>query len=392
MRVTSRGALRWAMFGIALLCGSALQAATGGTAVLPFTNQSPQANANDWIGESIAEALREALTVSGVPVIPREEIAQAYTRLRLRPGVELTQASILKIGQTVNAERVIAGTFRADSVGALTIATTLSDRTRARITGPFIESGLVSGIDVVEGHLAWQMVRIITPLAAPPETSFALLRPPVRAAAEESFIRGMLSATTAQKERYYQQAARSDPRFGRPLLELGRIDMERRSYKSAAAWLSKVEPTDMHYAEASFYLGAATFHAGDYVSAQGAFDRIANTIDTAETFNNLGAAQSRLSMPRALESFRKAIELDPSQADYHFNLGFALFKSGQFDAAADMFRAVLERNPSDQVATLLLGRCIKREGLRAGNPADARFQTAERFKDTYRKQVNGYNR
>ena len=63
-------------------------------------------------------------------------------------------------------------------------------------------------------------------------------------------------------------------------------------------------------------------------------------------------------------------------------MGFMLFKTGQYEAAADRFRAVLDRNPSDQMATVLLGRSLKAEALRKV-PADARFETPERFKDTY---------
>lgn len=380
------------VFG-ALLGSVSLQGANsvaGSTVVLPFTNRlpshpAPAGNTNDWIGESIAEALREALSASGVPVIPRGDVTEAYETLHLSSNAELTQASALKLGQTVNAERIIAGTFRTDAAGTLTIETTVIDRGRSRINGPFLDSGLTSGIDLVEGHLAWRMVSILAPLAAPTETSFHVLRPPVRAAAEENFIRGLLSTSAAQKERYYQQANRIDPRFARPVLELGKIDLSRRSYKSAAVWFSKVEPKDLHYAEASFYSGVAKFRDGDYVSAQGAFDRITKSLPAAEVFNNLGATESRLNVSHALVSFRQAVEIDPSQSDYHFNLGYALFKTGQFNEAADRFRAVLERDPSDQMATVMLGRSIKREGLRSGNPADARFESAERFKETYQQ-------
>jgi len=314
---------------------------------------------------------------------PRDDVLEAYGSLRLRVGAELTHASVLKLGQTLGVEKVVHGTFRLEASGALTMEASISDRLRSRVGGRLPESGTLVDIDRAEAHLAWQVIRVIAPAAAPSESSAQILRPQVRAAAEESFIRGWMAKSPDVKERLYQQAARVDARFARPALELGKIDLNRRNYKAASLWFAKVEPSDLHYPEASFYSGVAKFHDGDYVSAQGAFDRITKSLPTAEVFNNLGVSENRLNLSRAISSFRRAIDMDPRNPDYQFNLGYAFFKSGQFDAAADRFRAVQERDPADQMATLLLGKSIKHEGIRSGNPADARFEGADRLSETY---------
>lgn len=381
--------LRGIFLAGALLSCSVLHAdgvLAGSAAVLPFTNIStspPPGTSGDWIGESLAESLREALASRGVMAVSHDDISEAYGSLRLKSGVQLTHASILKLGQALGVEKIIHGTFRVETSGVLTIEASIIDRLRSRIGGQVRESGTLSEMDRAEAHLAWQVVRAIAPAAAPPESAAQLLRPPVRPAAEESFIRGWMSAVPEAKERFYQQAARSDPRFARPALELGKIELDRRNYKVAALWLAKIEPLDLHYPEASFYSGVAKFRDGDYVSAQGAFDRITKSLPTPEVYNNLGAAENRLNLSHAIVSFRQAIDMNPGNPDYQFNLGYALFKGSQFDAAADRFRAVLERDPTDQMAILLLGKSIKREGLRAGNLADARFAGAERLSDTY---------
>jgi tetratricopeptide (TPR) repeat protein len=338
---------------------------------------------SEWIGESIAESLREALASRGMMVVSRQDLTEAYVTLRLRPGAEITSASALKLGQALSVETVIYGTYRAESSGSLAIDTSVSDRLRSRISAPIQDTGNVTDIDRVEAHLAWQVIRAVVPATAPPEPSAQMLRPPVRASAEESFIRGLLATSPELKERLYQQAAKADAKFARPALELGKIDLARKSYKNAAVWFGRIEPADMHYAEASFYSGVAKFHDGDYVSAQGAFDRITKTLPVAEVFSNLGIVENRLNLSRAVSTFREAVNLDPNNPDYQFNLAYSLFKLGRFDAAADRFRAVLERDPGDQMATLLLGKSIKREGIRSSNTADARFEWAERFKDTY---------
>jgi tetratricopeptide (TPR) repeat protein len=350
----------------------------GSTAVLAFNN-TPGSTATPWLGESAAEALREALLLRGSPVISRGDVTSAYADLRLRPGVTLTQASVLKMGQALNADFVIHGTYRLDASGMLTLQAAISDRAKARLHGPLEESGPMAELDRLEAHLAWRVLNVLA--LAPPEADFRKLRAPVRTAAEESFIRGLL-VSGAEREKHYQQAARTDVTFARPLLELGKIELGRKNYRAAAEWLLKVPSADPHSPEATFYLGVARYRQGDFAAAQSAFERLTTVLPIPEVFNNLGAAESRRNQLHALASFREALQLSPTQPDYHFNMGYILLKTGQYDAAADRFRAVLERSPSDQLATVLLGRSLKGEDPRKA-PADPRFDAPERFKDTY---------
>ena len=55
-----------------------------------------------------------------------------------------------------------------------------------------------------------------------------------------------------------------------------------------------------------------------------------------------------------------------------------------FTAAVDRFRAVLDRQPDDQNATLLLGMCLRKQGPRAG---DARLEALERIKTNYEERA-----
>jgi tetratricopeptide (TPR) repeat protein len=376
----------------AALCALQLRADSvlaGSAAVLPFTNASTvPALGGDWIGESIAEALRETLIARGSPVIARGDVMAAYSDLRLRPTAELTQASVLKLGQALNADDVVYGTFRVDpGAGTVTIQAVVSDRAKARLSAPINEVGPLAELDRLEAHLNWRALSTIAPTLTPPEADYRSLRPAVRLAAEEAFIRGWVASTPEQREVLYQQATRADPRFSRPVLELGRIELGRKNYKAAAEWLLKVNTGDPHFPQANFYLGVAKFRQNDYPAAQAAFERITETLPAAEVFNNLGVTESRRGLLHALSSFREALDINPSHPDYHFNMGFTLFKTGQFEAAADRFRAVLDRNPVDQAATILLGRSLKAEGLRKGNAADARFEAPERFKDTYEEPI-----
>jgi len=371
-------------------------------AVLPFANVSGATVLNrgnlDWIGQSLAETIREALGAHGVITLDREAVEEAYHRLQLRPLSELTQGSVLKLGQTLDAEQTIHGTFAltpapsstpSATKGTLKIQARISDRAKSRESADLEETGPVEDLATLEAHLAWRVLTFLAPAQAPKEDAFRSLRAPVRLDAMESYIRGLLAHEPDQKEKFFNQAMRFDPNFTHPAFELGKMRFERKEFRLAGDLLEKIEPADMHYREATFLLGLARYQSGDFPASQHAFQTIANTVPLSEVFNNLGAAQDRQNLPQAVDSFSKALEGDPNDPMYHFNLGYALFKKSDFANAADRFRAVLDRDPSDSIATLLLGRCLKKQGLRSGADAaaDARLQALERLKSTYEERA-----
>jgi tetratricopeptide (TPR) repeat protein len=77
------------------------------------------------------------------------------------------------------------------------------------------------------------------------------------------------------------------------------------------------------------------------------------------------------------------LEGDPSDPDYHFNVGYALYKQGNLVAAAEKFRAVLDRNPEDAEATTMLGRCLKSGPTALSKVSDVRADGLERLKKNY---------
>lgn len=385
-------------FRVAILlavCPAAWAAPAETAAVLPFANAGSSANL-DWIGESIANTLRDAFGLRGVVTLSREDIQEAYRRASLRDRALLTTASVIKIGQTLDAEQLVYGTFEvrpaapgdpAGSPGSLRVSARLLDRRRLRESPEFSETGSLEDLAVVEAHLAWQALTLMAPELAPPEAEFKSLRVPVRLDAEENYVRGLMARTPEQREKYFTQAARLDARFSHPCYQLGRINYQRKDYRQAAEWLAKVAPEDVDYHQASFLLGLALYQTGDYAGAQKAFQSLATVAPLSEVYNNLAAAEDRLSLPQAVDDFRKALKGDPNDPVYHFNLGYALWKSGDFNAAADSFRAALDRMPDDTTATLLLGRCLKGQGLRPADSGDARLQALERLKADFQEQA-----
>ena len=359
--------------------------------VLPFFNESGNANLN-WIGESIADTIHDAVASQGLMVISRDDREETYQRLSLKSSAgPLTLASVMRIGQSADADEVFYGHFNlkaaADpkkSRGSLSISAQILDLKHLHEGPAFTETGALEDLATLQNHVAWQALEYINPKDAPTEAEFRHRHPPIRVDAIENYMRGLLATTSDDRHRFLSQALRLEPNFSQAAFQLGRLEWRQKEFRSAAEWLRRVAPVDPNYNQANFLLGLSRYDLGDFAGAQTAFQIVAANVPLNEVINDLGAAESRRNLPAALDDFQKALEGDASDPDYHFNVGYALWKRGMFSAAAERFRSVLERDPNDRDATLLLERCLKQAGPRSG---DVRTQNLERIKTTYEESA-----
>jgi len=359
---------------------------------LPLANlaeaRSPQL---DWIGESAAETLRESLHAVGLMTLSREDREEVYRRLSVRTGPVVTKATVIRIGETLDAGEVVFGDFKVD--GSETGSATLDSNIRLSVrvidlrklqeTALFEQSGPLRNLSLMETKLAWFLLRMMVPghEMAISETIFQQAHPPIKVDALESYARGLSTVNIEQRTKLFTQAARIDERFTEPAFQLGRMAVTRRDFRGGAMWLAKVVKTDSHFMEASFLLGICRYNLGDFDEAAKQFRMVVAEIPLNEVFNNLGAALSRRNNhAAALENFSKALEGDPADPDFWFNVGYSLWKQGRFDEAAAKFRGVLDRASNDQEATTFLGRCLKGEAPRNGDP---RTDGRERIKTTF---------
>jgi len=355
---------------------------------LPFFNHAGSANL-DWIGESIAETLRDATSAEGVLVLDREDRLEAYRRLSLRSGAEITHASILKIGESLDASLVIYGFYDTPSKGTLHISARILDLRRTTQGADLNETGLLEDLATLEYRLGWQVLQQMHWKSLPPLDEFLEARPRVRLDAVESYVRGLLAPSSDQRHLFFTRAARLDDHYSQPCFQLGKIFWERKDYKIAAGWLERVSRPDPHYLEAQFFLGLCRYNMSNFSGAEECFQTVAAAVPLNEVYDDLGAAQSRLKQfDAALASFRKALEGDTGDPDYHFNVGYCLWRSKQFEDAVESLRAAVERNPADAEATALLGRALKQEGPRPGDPkSEARERLKTNYEETAFRQL-----
>lgn len=358
------------------------------TVALPLVNLSKDRTV-DWVGESVAEGIIEALHGEGLVTLDRIDRAEAFQRLSLRPSASLSRASIVKIADELDASHAIFGSYQIlrnpPSKATARLAVRVLDLRRLGQTPDFVEEGLLEDLAVLQSKIAWKVLSSIIPQTAATEAEFLSRQPNVRVDAMENYMRGLISNDEAARHRFFTQATRLDPNFSQPCFQLGLHYWEKEDYQHAAQWFQRVSRTDPHFMQALYYSGICHHYVAEYAAAESAFATVAAAIPLNEVFSNLGATQTRLGrLPQAIENFEKALEGDPADPVYHFNLGYALWYAKRFAEAADRFRAVLERIPDDRDATTLLGFCLKREAPRQGDPKQ---EGLERIKEEYEETV-----
>ncbi|HEX4748420.1 MAG TPA: tetratricopeptide repeat protein [Bryobacteraceae bacterium] len=365
------------VFSIALAGGA--QAST--LLVLQFHNNSQYTDLN-WVGESVAETLISEVGSSDQIALDRDARAEGLRRLSLRPDADYTKATVIRLAQSLDVDIVCFGNYDITLPPGSSELKDSSIRISARFLdlrkmhdGPEMsEAGKLSDLTRLEEHLAWQTLKYVEPSTDVPLDKFLAPAKLVRLDAEESYIRGLLSASQEQREKWFLQATKLDPQFTNPLFDLGRLELSQNNFRQAITYLQRVPATDVRYNEARFAMGLAAFRSGDYNSAKSYFTEVGKQIPLSEVFNNLGAAENELNQPAAIDDFRKALEGDQSDSTYLYNLSLALIKNNQYDAAIAKLQQLVTHSPDDTDAQNLLSRATHRETLTANAKAPERLK------------------
>ena len=93
--------------------------------------------------------------------------------------------------------------------------------------------------------------------------------------------------------------------------------------------------------------------------------------ESAQTQFELGNTYVQASdWPKAVEAYRKAIELDPNYQTAYANLGVVYYQQGQFDLAASQYEKALELDPNDGEVAYNLGALYLQQALATGDAPD----------------------
>jgi tetratricopeptide (TPR) repeat protein len=193
------------------------------------------------------------------------------------------------------------------------------------------------------------------------------LHPPL--AVFEDFVKGLLAETPATAIGYLNSALRREPAFDRARLALWDVFTEQGDHPRARAAAVLVPAASPLFRRARFLVALSDLSLKKFEEAFVGFKALADQAPTPALMNNLGVAQlNRAVTPQTGQPtyyFNKAVEQDPDDADYLFNLGYAYWQDHDPQAAIYWLRGAVRHTPSDADAHFVLAAALAAGGSAA---------------------------
>ena len=164
------------------------------------------------------------------------------------------------------------------------------------------------------------------------------------------------------------------------------------SHLALARWYARLKPDRAleHYAAAieadADRKLVANMEMADLLAwcGRGAESQLLSSVATgsAKAHYNLGVElEDRGRLEEAIAQFRKALEMEPHDADAHYKLGIALIGSGRLEEAIEQYRKALKLNPDKAEARNNLGTALL--GCGRLDDAVAQYRRALQIKPDY---------
>jgi len=345
--------------------------------VVPFDNPTQEPRLT-WMREGAAILLSEMLLSSGEVVVDREERLQAFDRLQLPAGATLSRASTIKVGQAVTASQVVSGTLVMK--GDQLIARARGVRIDTGRLLPEVEaSGPVTDLYGVFGKLA-QHVRGSS--APPPAVSDRL--PPIPQVFE-LYVKGLVADTPSTALAFLEQALKSAPQFDRARLAMWDLHSEASEHQQALDAVSPIRADSRLSREGRFRRSLSLMNLKRWDDALDTLRAMQKEEASATVSNAIGVAElRRVATPqpgRATYYFSQASELDASDGDLFFNLGYAYWLDKDPRASIYWLREAVRRDPGDGDAHFILGVGLQQTG--ATSEATRERELAARLSSKY---------
>jgi len=362
--------------------------------ILPFTNQSKNAGLH-WMSESFPELLEDRLKWSKLNILGRDERLLAFDRIGIPYSSSLSQASLIKIGQVLDADILVLGNFDSDGTEIKATASILDLRKNV-LKARLEEKAPLDQFQGSCGRLAWKILAQLDSMFPLSLNAFLEKFPVIPNVALENYVRGLLESDRAKQIRFFRQADKEQANYSKAIYQVGRLYHQEKDYPTSTLWLQRLLKLEGDMPEVSFLIGVNYLQLKNYDKAAGEFERLSRVIPASEIYTNLAIALSlKGSNEAAMEAFQKAVAGDPSEADCEFNLAYHRWRSGDFAGALKGLTRLNERNDSDAEVQYLLSKCFRAIGrteesasalahARELNPTIEVWETRRQLPDLFR--------
>lgn len=347
--------------------------------VMPFDNASG-APGIEWIAESFPELLSQRLASPSIYVLTRADRLRAYDRAGIPASVHPSRPTIYRMVEQMDVDYVVLGGYTFDGRTFTARAQVLDMRNR-KLSPESRQSGALVDLISIETSLALDLLHTMRPNLSVSRQEIESNSAPIRLDAFENYVRGILDSSAADKTRHFQEAVRLNPAYSQAWLQLGKAWFEQHDYDEAIGAFAQVSLNDPAAREANVYLGLSAYYLSDFSRAESAFSFVAARMPLTEVDNNLGVAIAHRGDPTAaVQRFQKAVQLDPTDADYHFNLALVLYHSGDQSGATRQLEECVSLRPTDSEAKSMLASIT---AAREGSPLKRSEVPLERIKSNY---------
>lgn len=338
---------------LALTCFSQVSPTVARTLlILPFDNRSNSPGL-EWIGESFPEILSQRLASPSLYLVGREDRVYAFDRMGIPVAAHPSRATVYRVAEQLDCDYLVVGDYSFDGQ-TFTAHARILDMRRLRELPPIESSGPLVNLIDIQTNLAWEVLKTVRPETTITREELVRSSPFVRLDAFENYTRGIVASTRQEKVRRFREAVRLNPQYTLAMLQLGKTYYANREYDSASLWLARIPQSDSRAGEAYFLLGLAYYYQGQFDRAEEALKVTAARFPLTEVYNNLGAIALRRGKKTAVPLLQRAVEIDPNDPDYRFNLSLALYRSGDAGGAIKNLRDSLAKYPTDIDARQLL--------------------------------------
>jgi tetratricopeptide (TPR) repeat protein/TolB-like protein len=337
--------------------------------VFPFENAgvSPRL---EWLGEGLEELTIQRLSAAGEQVYSHAGRVVELERYGLPHSSKFSRATMLHVAEDLDADYAVFGKFSASGT-SLTIEARILRVNPTALLPPLQETGPLDSLMDLHTRLIWRMLSASAAHYSLSLAEFTKRQRPVRLDAFEHYIRGLLANEDELRLHELHEAARLEPDWPEPDYALGEAYYSRRDYSSALAWFFKVPKSHDRYAEAVFASGVCRLFLNQPDKAEEMLLSLQDTMrsnrasgaELPEVLNDLAIAQARQEkMPAAQGNLRRAVEMDPDEDDYPFNLGLLALQANDPAGAAEYFREAAERQPDHAEDRALLIWSLEKAG------------------------------